>query len=70
MASSCRAPAERTAALAGHIIKPEFIYQHASAHGDVKVWDNYTVQRRAVQDYDLPHRPPLGRTTVKGDAPV
>lgn len=57
-------------ALADHIIKPEFIYQHTWQQGDVVVWDNCTVQHRAVQDYDLPHRRLLWRTTVKGGVPV
>jgi taurine dioxygenase len=57
-------------ALADHIIKPEFIYQHTWQQGDLVVWDNCTVQHRAVQDYDLPHRRLLWRTTVKGGVPV
>ena len=56
-------------ALADHIIKPEFMYQHIWQKGDVVVWDNCTVQHRAVQDYDLPQRRLLWRTTVKGGAP-
>jgi len=56
-------------ALADHIIKPEFIYQHIWQQGDVVVWDNCTVQHRAVQDYDLPQRRLLWRTTVKGGMP-
>ena len=57
-------------ALADHIIKPQFIYQHTWQQGDVVVWDNCTVQHRAVQDYDLPSRRLLWRTTVKGGVPV
>lgn len=56
-------------ALADHVIKPEFIYQHIWHQGDVVVWDNCTVQHRAVQDYDLPQRRLLWRTTVKGGVP-
>ena len=56
-------------ALADHVIKPEFIYQHIWHQGDVVLWDNCTVQRRAVQDYDLPQRRLLWRTTVKGGVP-
>ena len=56
-------------ALADHVIKPEFIYQHIWQQGDVVVWDNCTVQHRAVQDYDLPQRRLLWRTTVKGGVP-
>ena len=57
-------------ALADHIVSPQFIYQHRWEVGDVVVWDNCTVQHRAVQDYDLPNRRLLWRTTVKGDVPV
>jgi taurine dioxygenase len=57
-------------AVADHIVSPQFIYQHRWEVGDVVVWDNCTVQHRAVQDYDLPQRRLLWRTTVKGDVPV
>lgn len=56
-------------ALADHIVRPDFVYQHHWRVGDVVVWDNCTVQHRAVQDYDLPQRRLLWRTTVKGDVP-
>mgnify|MGYP001208684541 FL=1 len=56
-------------ALADHIVKPEFVYQHKWRVGDVVVWDNCTVQHRAVLDYDLPHRRLMWRTTVKGEVP-
>ena len=57
-------------ALADHIVRTEFIYQHCWQVGDVVVWDNCTVQHRAIQDYDLPQRRLLWRTTIKGDIPV
>lgn len=57
-------------ALADHIVHPSFIYQHKWRVGDVVVWDNCTVQHRAVQDYDLPQRRLMWRTTVKGEVPV
>ncbi len=57
-------------ALADHIVRTEFIYRHRWQVGDVVVWDNCTVQHRAIQDYDLPQRRLLWRTTVKGDIPV
>jgi taurine dioxygenase len=56
-------------ALADHIVRPDFIYQHRWRAGDVVVWDNCTVQHRAVQDYDLPQRRLLWRTTVRGEVP-
>lgn len=57
-------------ALADHIVSPQFVYQHRWEVGDVVVWDNCTVQHRAVQDYDLPQHRLLWRTTVKGGVPV
>ena len=57
-------------ALADHIVRTEFIYQHRWQVGDVVVWDNCTVQHRAIQDYDLPQRRLLWRTTIKGDIPA
>ena len=56
-------------ALANHIVKPEFVYRHKWQVGDVLVWDNCTVQHRAVMDYDLPYRRLMWRTTVKGEVP-
>ena len=55
------------AALADHIVKPAFVYRHQWQPGDLLLWDNCTVQHRAVQDYDLPHRRLMHRTTM-GDA--
>ena len=57
-------------ALADHIVRTEFIYQHRWEVGDVVVWDNCTVQHRAIMDYDLPQRRLMWRTTIKGDIPV
>ena len=57
-------------ALADHIVRTAFIYQHRWQVGDVVVWDNCTVQHRAIQDYDLPQRRLLWRTTIKGGIPV
>ena len=51
------------AALADHIIKPEFIYRHQWRKGDVLIWDNCTVQHKAVQDYSKPNRRLMHRTT-------
>lgn len=56
-------------ALADHITRPEFIYQHRWRKGDIVVWDNCTVQHRAVVDYELPQRRLMWRTTLKGDVP-
>ena len=58
------------AALADHIVKPAFIYRHQWRPGDLLMWDNCTVQHRAIQDYDLPQRRLMHRTTMGGAAPV
>jgi taurine dioxygenase len=58
------------AALADHIVKPQFIYRHQWQPGDVLMWDNCTVQHRAIQDYDLPQRRLMHRTTMGGAAPA
>ncbi len=57
------------AALADHIIRPEFIYRHRWRPGDFVIWDNCTVQHKAVLDYDLPLRRLMWRTSVKGGEP-
>jgi taurine dioxygenase len=58
------------AALADHIVKPAFIYRHQWRPGDLLMWDNCTVQHRAIQDYDLPLRRLMHRTTMGGAVPA
>jgi taurine dioxygenase len=53
-----------------HIVKPQFIYRHHWRRGDLLMWDNCTVQHRAIQDYDLPQRRKMHRTTMGGAVPV
>lgn len=36
-------------ALADHVVKPAFIYRHVWRRGDLLMWDNCTVQHRAIQ---------------------
>jgi taurine dioxygenase len=57
-------------ALADHIAKPAFIYRHQWRVGDLLLWDNCTVQHRAIQDYDLPQRRLMHRTTMGGAVPA
>jgi taurine dioxygenase len=57
-------------ALADHIVKPAFVYRHQWRPGDILMWDNCTVQHRAIQDYNLPQRRLMHRTTVGGSVPV
>lgn len=59
------------AALADHIVRPEFVYRHSWQPGDVLIWDNCTVQHKAIQDYDLPQRRLMQRTTfAAGSTPA
>src|SRR5215468_1773195 len=58
------------AALADHIIKPAFVYRHQWRPGDVLMWDNCTVQHRAIQDYDMPQRRLMHRATMGGAVPA
>lgn len=55
------------AALADHITRPEYVYRHRWQEGDVLLWDNCTVQHMAIQDYDLPLRRLMYRTTFAAD---
>jgi taurine dioxygenase len=57
-------------ALADHIVKPAFIYRHQWRRGDLLMWDNCTVQHRAIQDYDMPQRRLMHRTTLGGAVPT
>ena len=57
------------AALADHITRPEYIYRHQWRPGDVLIWDNCTVQHKAIQDYGAPLRRMMHRTTFAADAP-
>lgn len=58
------------AALADHIVKPAFVYRHQWRSGDLLMWDNCTVQHRAIQDYDMPQRRLMHRTTMGGAIPI
>jgi len=58
------------AALAEHIVKPAFIYRHQWRRGGLLMWDNCTVQHRAIQDYDMPQRRLMYRTTMGGTVPA
>jgi taurine dioxygenase len=57
------------AALAEHILRPEFVYRHQWQPGDLLMWDNCTVQHRAIADYALPQRRCMYRTTIAGNRP-
>ena len=51
------------------VARPEFVYRHQWRTGDLLIWDNVSVQHRAIsKDYALPHRRRMHRTTVRGHA--
>jgi taurine dioxygenase len=56
--------------LAERLTRPEYIYRHEWQVGDVLMWDNCLVQHLAIQDYALPQRRLMWRTTISGDTPV
>ena len=57
-------------ALSDHVIKPEFLYRHRWRKGDIVMWDNCTVQHKAIIDYDLPLRRLMHRLTIVGTVPM
>ena len=57
------------AELCAHVVKPDFVYRHKWRVGDLLIWDNIQTQHLAVDDYWLPQRRRMQRTTVKGVAP-
>jgi len=52
-----------------HCTRPEFIYRHKRRVGDLLMWDNCSLQHLAVQDYALPQRRRMHRTTIAGTMP-
>jgi taurine dioxygenase len=50
-----------------HASQPQFVYRHRWQAGDLLIWDNYATQHRAIQDYALPQRRLMYRTTVQMD---
>ncbi len=56
--------------LAERCHRPEYVYAHQWRKGDVVFWDNCVVQHSATQNYDLPLRRLLWRTTIKGSIPA
>ena len=56
-------------ALSDHVIKPAFLYRHRWRRGDIVMWDNCTVQHKAIIDYDLPQRRLMHRPTIAGTVP-
>ena len=57
-------------ALSEHVVRPEFVYRHQWQVDQLVVWDNCTVQHKAILDYDQPQRRLMWRTTIRGPVPV
>lgn len=55
--------------LSDHCLQPRFMYAHKWQLGDLLMWDNCTAQHLAIQDYALPERRLMHRTTVNGSVP-
>jgi len=49
--------------------RPENVYRHRWAQGDVLMWDNRCTMHYAVKDYDENMRRHMHRTTAAGDQP-
>jgi len=57
-------------ALSDHVVRPEFVYRHRWRKGDLVMWDNCTVQHKAILDYELPQRRLIHRLTIAGTVPL
>ncbi len=55
--------------LAARCTRPDYTYRHRWRVNDVVMWDNCLVQHLAIQDYALPERRLLWRTTITGTVP-
>ena len=49
-----------------HYLSPQYTYRHTWRVGDVVFWDNCMCMHKAVQDYKLPLRRKMLRTTIAG----
>ena len=56
--------------LAEHSTRPENVYRHRWAVGDVLMWDNRCTMHYAVRDYDDTVHRKHHRTTASGERPV
>ena len=55
--------------LAERLTRTEYVHRHEWRLGDVLMWDNCLVQHVAIQDYALPQRRLMWRTTIEGGIP-
>lgn len=52
--------------LFAHAARDEFVHTHRWNEGDVVMWDNFSVQHRAIGNYSDEQRRLLWRTTIEG----
>jgi taurine dioxygenase len=52
-----------------HATQARFVYRHNWRVGDFLLWDNCSVQHRAIIDYQLPQRRRMERATLCGTVP-
>ncbi|MEX2630795.1 MAG: TauD/TfdA family dioxygenase [Tistlia sp.] len=67
------APAESDALVAfleAHVVRPEFVYRHRWQVGDLVMWDNVSCLHKATDDFELPQRRLMHRTTLASQAPA
>ena len=50
-----------------HVAREEFVHTHRWNEGDVVLWDNFSVQHKAIGNYSDAQRRLLWRTTVQGN---
>jgi len=55
--------------LFAHQIRPEFVYRHKWADGDLVMWDNRSVIHQATGGYTYPDVRTMHRTVIAGDRP-
>lgn len=53
--------------LFAHAAREEFVHTHRWNEGDVVMWDNFSVQHRAIGNYTDAQRRLMWRTTVQGN---
>jgi taurine dioxygenase len=61
--------AEVLEAVRAHVLRPEYVYRHRWAVGDLVMWDNISCLHKAIGDFDLPLHRTMHRTTLASLVP-
>ena len=56
-------------AVRAHVLRPEYVYRHRWAVGDLVMWDNISCLHKAIGDFDLPLHRTMHRTTLASLVP-